>query len=178
MGARGPLKGSKFGKTIARELLVSALKNTPEAKQIIEEIVASRVKKAAADRKKAVDVMAEFLPAVAALAGKYQNMLVRMLQTNQAPEGMTPEELERRFVRYVEVLGIFGSRIAPYESPTFKAVTLQMETDPSAAPSADRDAKQIELIAERDPAAACAAYDALIRKPRQLALPSKPDAAA
>jgi len=116
----GRKSGTRNKRTVVKEHLLDALK-APEFKELIGEIITEQPQRPDTPaRKKAVDIMAEFLPAIASHAARLQNKLVELVTGGAAAAEVAVAQ--EAFNKAAELLFTAGGKVAPYESPRFSAV--------------------------------------------------------
>lgn len=116
----GRSTGTKNKRTITREMVIEALKS-PDFKEVIGEVLQDGpLKPETPARRKAIDILSEFLPAVLMHAVRYHNQLVELIKGGAQQKLI--DEIEAKLIRATDLLYMAGGRVAPYESPRFSAV--------------------------------------------------------
>lgn len=116
----GRSKGRLNKKTIA------TLEREDIKRQVLDEIRKANAAESEAAKHRAKDVMEEFLPIVRGIAAYYHPTF----------EGMPQQNLhgnEAKFMEWFPVLLDLAKALAPFQSPTFKAIAVHMPTEPIPA---------------------------------------------
>jgi hypothetical protein len=137
-------------------------KATIERERIAAEIAARTVMDArTAGRKLAKEVMQDFLPIMAGMAAYYQPTFPGMSAHN-------PNSNDKEFQRWFELMLDLADKLAPYESPTFKAIAVNLAPTMPVMPALP-DPKAIDgnVVPLHDSASLAQAYRRMVTASRR-----------
>ena len=125
----GIAKGGHHKRTEAKRLLKEVL-SEPDAQALVGAIVKAEVKTPTASQRKAVEVLGEFMEAIRAVAARVQNQLAQLYLAEPATADAAGRKewtkqivaLEAKFEKWAGLTLLASSKLAPFESPTFRAV--------------------------------------------------------
>jgi hypothetical protein len=126
----GIAKGGTHKRTEIKELLLEILSG-PDAQKVVGAIVKTEVRQPnSAAQRKAVEVLGEFMEAIRAVAARVQNQLAQLYLAEPAAAAVAERKdwtkqvaaLEAKFEKWAGLTVLTSSKLAPFESPTFRAV--------------------------------------------------------
>jgi hypothetical protein len=166
----GRIKGVPNKATIAalnkRKIIDQIAKQTGTSSAVATAVLS----KAAGYRKLAVEELEEVLPIIKSVVAYHQVKVMRAGPTGALEITGALDDFKEWLRLFIETC----AKLAPYQSPTFKAIAV-MEPQSSGKPPIP-DTYGIERL--DDPVAASRAYQQLMQAPRQLALPKRTGAIA
>lgn len=160
-GGRGV--GGLNKKTLVRNLLADVL-NEPDTKRLVGAIVKEEVVEPETPaQKKAVKVLGEFMSATAGIAARYQNELVALmsLPTVAGEARKRLERAEGKYVKFTELTALLAGKLAPFESPTYRAVVVS--SSPGTIAPAKRPGDDAKVIQMLEPVAISREYQRIMR---------------
>jgi hypothetical protein len=165
----GRIKGVPNKATIAtlnkREIIDQIAKQTGTSSSVAAAVLSN----AAGYRKLAVEELEDVLPIVKSVVAYHQVKVMRA-----GPTGAL--EITGKLDDFKEWLRLFietCAKLAPYQSPTFKAIAVMDPPLPSGPSIPDVG----DFVRSGDPVAAAKVYQLLMQAPRQLHLPPRASAA-
>jgi hypothetical protein len=117
-------------------------------------------------KKRATEVLNELMVTALGFAAKEQRRC--MAEEAPGPDGnprKASEETVARFWKAMEAAGVFARALAPFQSPTFKAIAVVAPADPpkDVTPTIDQAGNVVRI---NDPAAAARLYQQMVRSVR------------
>lgn len=153
----GRKPGGRNKKTLVR------LERDHIIEQIRAEVIAANAADTESKRKRAKDVMEEFLPIVRGIAAYYQPTYEGMLQN---PNGLARDVNEANFLKWLEPLLDLCGTLAKFQSPTFKAVAVALSPGDMGGQAPAAPMKQVagEVLNINDPHIVTRSYLRMVRE--------------
>lgn len=108
-------------------------------------------------QKKATEVLNDLMQTSMSFAARYQGKILTTTQSNQEPK---PDDLAN-FWKAMECAGAFAKALAPFQDPTFKAISVSMAPTAPAAPMKQVEGKVVQLD---DPVALARVYSQMVKR--------------